>query len=180
LTLDKTNNSITAAALQTALGVDNLDYLPLSGGTLTGNLTAPGFIGTLTGNASSADKVNHVLNITVGGIYKGSYDGSESKFIDVNAVDLNISSALTFLGITETIPTTAEVTLLDNSTVTAVNGNVVIYKTTGQEYFFDGTSWEALGAAESYSIADHNHGNITNEGYIADAGAGLVVTNGTS
>ena len=32
-------------------------YLPLSGGTLTGNLTAPTFIGALTGNASSATKL---------------------------------------------------------------------------------------------------------------------------
>ena len=32
-------------------------YLPLSGGTLTGNVTAPTFIGALTGNASSATKL---------------------------------------------------------------------------------------------------------------------------
>ena len=33
-------------------------YLPLTGGTMTGNLTAPTFIGSLNGNASSATNVN--------------------------------------------------------------------------------------------------------------------------
>ena len=38
----------------------NTNYLPLTGGTLTGNLTAPTFIGSLTGNASTATSANSV------------------------------------------------------------------------------------------------------------------------
>lgn len=47
------------------------DYLPLSGGTLTGNLTAPTFIGSLSGNASSATKLQTAR--TIAGV---SFDGT--------------------------------------------------------------------------------------------------------
>lgn len=44
------NHVLAGYALNSSLS----NYLPLAGGTLTGNLTAPTFIGALTGNASSA------------------------------------------------------------------------------------------------------------------------------
>lgn len=46
-------------------------YLPLTGGTLTGNLTAPTFIGSLTGNAASATKLQ-----TARTIWGQSFDGT--------------------------------------------------------------------------------------------------------
>jgi len=46
-------------------------YLPLSGGTLTGNLTAPSFIGSLSGNASTATKLQTAR--TIAGV---SFDGT--------------------------------------------------------------------------------------------------------
>lgn len=49
-------------------------YLALSGGTLSGNLTAPTFIGALIGNADSATKVNNALTFT--GYSTGTFDGS--------------------------------------------------------------------------------------------------------
>lgn len=123
-----------------------------------------------------ANSVGHTLNFTVGGIYKGAFNGAEDKFIDVNAVDLNISSALSFLGIVGTAPTSATVTLLDGTVKTAVNGSVVILQSNGVEYFFDGSKWTALGAGESYAIADHAHGNITNEGYLSNSPNRVVIT----
>jgi hypothetical protein len=47
------------------------DYLPLSGGTLTGNLTAPSFIGSLTGNADTSTKLQ-----TARTIWGQSFDGT--------------------------------------------------------------------------------------------------------
>ena len=158
---NETSNSIT-------LSLNGISKFPNG---LEGNL-----IGNVNGNATSADKVNHYLNFTVGGIYKGSFDGSEDKFIDVNAVDLNISSALSFLGIVNIVPTSATVTLTDGTIKTATNGSVVILESTGVEYFFDGTSWTALGSGESYAIADHTHGNITNEGYFSNSPNRLIRT----
>ena len=48
-------------------------YLPLTGGTLTGNLTAPTFVGNLTGNAISATKL-----ATARTIWGNVFDGSAS------------------------------------------------------------------------------------------------------
>ena len=91
------------------------DYaLPLSGGTLTGNLTAPKFIGALQGNADSATKlqtprkiwgqefdgtkdvdgnlsVNGVPFIRVGVTYTSFGDSSRITYIDGNKIQCNAS-----------------------------------------------------------------------------------------
>jgi len=103
--------------------------------------------------AGTADKVAYELSFTVGGTSKGSYDGSEAHTIDINAVDLNISSALSYIGRTATIPTTASVTLVTGTEVTAEKGNIVIYTGDNTEYLYDDTeSWVQLGSATSYSL----------------------------
>lgn len=57
------------------------NYLPLTGGTLTGSLTAPIFNGDLNGNATSANKVNNQLSFI--GYQTKSYDGSQAVEIEI-------------------------------------------------------------------------------------------------
>lgn len=138
-----------------------------------------------TGNAASADKVNHTLSFTVGGISKGTFDGSEEHTVDVNAMDLNISGALTYLGRTNTKPTTATVTLTTGATVTAVPGNVVICTADNKEYLYDNDgTWVDIGGSSSYSLKPHIHGNIDSAGFLtSDLGVAqpnrLMRTDGT-
>lgn len=127
----------------------------------------------ITGTAGGLRKQ---LHFTVGGSYKGAFDGTEDKFIDVNAVDLNLSTALSFLGIVTEEPISAQVTLINGNTVEAVAGNVVILQSTGAEFFFDGTSWVGLGPSDSYSIADHFHGNISNNGALKNSINQVVIS----
>lgn len=54
------------------------DYLAITGGTLTGNVTAPTFIGELTGNASTATKLKTARTLNT-----ISFDGSANKIIPV-------------------------------------------------------------------------------------------------
>ena len=120
-----------------------------------------------TGNAASADKINHTLSFTVGGVSKGSFNGTEDHTVDVNAMDLNISGALTYLGRTETVPTTATVTLTSGKTVTAVAGNVVICTADNKEYLYDNDgTWVDIGGSSSYSLKPHIHGNIDSAGFL--------------
>ena len=138
-----------------------------------------------TGNAASADKVNHTLSFTVGGVSKGSFNGSEDHTVDVNAMDLNISGALTYLGRTNTKPTTATVTLTTGRTVTAVAGNVVICTADNKEYLYDNDgTWVDLGSSSSYSLKPHIRGNIASAGFLpSEIGVAqankLVRTDGT-
>ena len=71
------------------------DYLQLSGGTLTGNLTAPTFIGSLTGNADTSTKLQTAR--TIAGV---SFDGTANIAIPF----ANLSSkptTITGYGITD-------------------------------------------------------------------------------
>lgn len=139
----------------------------------------------VSGNAASASKVNHTLSFTVGGISKGSFNGSEDHTVDVNAMDLNISGALTYLGRTNTKPTTATLTLTTGKTVTAVAGNVVICTADNKEYLYDNDgTWVDIGGSSSYSLKPHIHGNIDSAGFLtSELGVAqankLVRTDGT-
>lgn len=66
-------------------------YLPLAGGTATGNITAPTFTGVLKGNASTATTLATARNITVGNITR-SFDGSANivfSLADIGAASGN-------------------------------------------------------------------------------------------
>lgn len=66
-------------------------YLPLTGGTTTGNITAPTFIGALNGNASTATTLATARNITVGNITR-SFNGSANiafSLTDIGAAASN-------------------------------------------------------------------------------------------
>lgn len=134
----------------------------------------------ISGNAETATiagKVEHALNISVGGTPKGSYDGSAARTIDVNAADLKISGALVYIGRVATKPTSSQVTLIDGTTVTAVAGNVVICTGDKKEYLYDTDgNWVDLGSSTSYALKPHIHGNISSDGYLTNE-AGVVQTN---
>lgn len=64
--------------------------LNLSGGTLTGDITAPSFIGALTGNATTATKLATARTIALSGAATGtatSFDGSANISIAVTSLD---------------------------------------------------------------------------------------------
>ena len=66
-------------------------YLPLTGGTTTGNITAPTFIGALNGNASTATTLATARNITIGNITR-SFNGSANiafSLTDIGAAASN-------------------------------------------------------------------------------------------
>ena len=129
-----------------------------------------GLIVDKVNSAGVADKVANALSISVGGVSKGSYDGSQTHHIDVNAMDLNISGALTYLGRVYTVPTNANITLTTGELKTAQSGNVVICVEDNNEYLFDADStWINLGSTTSYALRPHIHGNIDSEGFLTSA-----------
>ena len=126
----------------------------------------------ITGNAVTATKVNHNLQLTVGGTIKGTYNGSDTCLVDINPVDLNISGALKYIGRVQSKPANniTSITLVSGSSVSVATGNVVICVDDGREYVYDDTgTWEDLGAATSFSITAHIHGNIDNSGYLTSS-----------
>lgn len=116
-----------------------------------------------------ANSVKESLSFAVGGVEKGSYNGSVGHKIEINAIDLNISSALRYIGRTNNKPVNETITLVSGSQVTAEPGNVVIWTDGNIEYLFDDDrTWIKLGEASSFSLAPHIHGNISNQGYITN------------
>lgn len=53
--------NITAASVGAAASSHSHSYLPLTGGTITGNVTAPTFTGALKGNADTATRANQAI-----------------------------------------------------------------------------------------------------------------------
>lgn len=78
-------------------------YIPISGGTLTGNVTAPKFKGPLegnvTGNASTASRLSTARTIAISGAVTGSamFDGSGNVNISTTANESYISSPISGL-----------------------------------------------------------------------------------
>lgn len=109
-------------------------------------VTAPTFRGTLSGNASSASKVNNKL--TVG---SKTYDGSAA--VTIAASDLGLASAMLFLGTTTTAITDGATTnpiTISGASKTVTAGNVVLYGS--KEFVWTGSAWEELGNEGSYKI----------------------------
>lgn len=55
-----------------------------------GKITASSFVGPLTGNATSADKVNHYISIQINGTEKAHYDGSTNQSVNLTAESLGL------------------------------------------------------------------------------------------
>ena len=95
--------NITPANIGAAPSSHTHQYLPLSGGTLTGNVTAPKFKGPLegnvTGNASSAAKLSTARTINLTGAVSGraEFDGSGNVSISTTANESYISSPISGL-----------------------------------------------------------------------------------
>lgn len=130
------------------------NYLPTSGGTVNGNITATKFIGALEGNADSAttatiaDKVKN--NLIVG---TKTYNGSGA--ITITAEDLGLASALKYHGKTTTALTDGATTnpiTINNASHTATTGCVVIDNNSKKEFVWNGSNWEELGDESSWKI----------------------------
>lgn len=116
-------------------------------------------------------------SLTIGNsIYNGSTP------IEVSIADLGLSSSITFLGVTTNniqkpnngvYDTTNPVTLISGNNVAAVDGNVVLVKSSGEEFLWTEGHWESLGLATSYALQNHLHGNITSQGAIVTEGKEL-------
>lgn len=116
-------------------------------------------------------------NLTIGhSIYNGSTP------VDISIADLGLSSAITFLGVTTNniqkpnngvYDTTNPITLISGNIITAIDGNVVLVKSSGEEFLWTENHWEPLGLATSYALSNHLHGNITSQGAITKEGIEL-------
>ena len=60
-----------------------------------GKITANNFVGPLTGNATSADKVNHYVSIQINGTEKVHYDGSANQSVNLTPESLGLLGATT-------------------------------------------------------------------------------------
>ena len=134
-------NTGTTAVTNTVNKASTLTYNPS-----TKVLTTTTFKGALSGNASSASKVNNKL--TVG---SKSYDGSAA--VTIAASDLGLASAMLFLGTTTTAITDGATTnpvVIGGANKTVTAGNVVLYGS--KEFVWTGSAWEELGNEGSYKI----------------------------
>ena len=100
------------------------------------------------------------------------YNGSTTVTIAIT--DLGLTAPMTFKGVTDT-------TLIDGTDVSPVNitsggtigsltptsGDVVLQKDEQIEYLYTGSAWTQLGIASSYSLSEHAHGYILNDGIMA-------------
>ena len=119
---------------------------------------------------SVAGKTNDVQlgDLTIG---VKTYNGAEN--VIVSMADLGISSAMRFIGVTDTDitegSTNSPVHIASGGTtgdITPVNGDVVLTQTNQIEYIYTGSEWKELGLASSYALAHHTHGNILSNGTI--------------
>ena len=141
------------------------NYLPLTGGTLTGSLTAPIFNGDLNGNATSASKVNNKL--TFSGYQSSIYDGSsdvsitipnllsqltnDTNFATISYVDSKVSSVYKFKGSVENysdLPTSGNEV---GDVWDIVNADPTNNIKAGDNVVWTGTYWDNLGGITDLS-----------------------------
>lgn len=141
------------------------NYLPLTGGTLTGSLTAPIFNGDLNGNATSASKVNN--KITFSGYQSSIYDGSsdvsitipnllsqltnDTNFATISYVDSKVSSVYKFKGSVENysdLPTSGNEV---GDVWDIINADPTNNIKAGDNVVWTGTYWDNLGGITDLS-----------------------------
>lgn len=90
----------------------------------------------------------------------GSTSGAEKRLSDAEAEIAKLSNATHWLGITTTSLTDGSTTnpiTINGQSVTAVNGDIV-QDSNGQEFIFNGTSWQAFGGSigtlKAFAYAD--------------------------
>lgn len=148
--------------------------------TIAGELIPCLYAGSST-TGGPANSVQGSISFRIGGKEKGVYNGSNDPddplLVEVNAVDLNISGALKYIGRTNNQPVGTVITLVSGNEIIAEPGNVVIWTEGNVEYLLDDNyEWILLGEASSFSLAPHIHGNVSNQGYLTNA-AGIPLAN---
>lgn len=162
-----TNKSIniTAPLIGAATQSSLNNYLLLTGGTLTGSLTAPIFNGDLNGNATNASKVNNKL--TFSGYQSSIYDGSsdvsitipnllsqltnDTNFATISYVDSKVSSVYKFKGSVENysdLPTSGNEV---GDVWDIVNADPTNNIKAGDNVVWTGTYWDNLGGITDLS-----------------------------
>lgn len=161
---DKSVN-ITAPLIGAATQSSLNNYLLLTGGKLTGALTAPIFNGDLNGNATSSSKVNNKLTFTgyQSYIYDGSSDISveipnllsqltnDTNFATVSYVDSKVSSVYKFKGSVENysdLPTSGNEV---GDVWDIVNADPTNNIKAGDNVVWTGTYWDNLGGITDLS-----------------------------
>lgn len=140
------NKSIIESVLTGNITSHTHSYLPLTGGTLTGAITAATFNGSLNGNATSASKLETPRKITIGSTYK-SFDGSGDIEFALNSIitqsdTINVGT----LNVAEQL-TTDKIEVKNNLTISS-----------GAD--ISGLTPSMIGAA----AASHTHSYIVTEG----------------
>ena len=150
-------------------------YLPLSGGTLTGNLTAPTFHGELDGNADTATKFKDAQSITLIGDVTGTASSQAGWSITTTlsnsgvtngtygpTEDVNGSNGATISVPQITVDAKGRVTSIVNRTYTSVNTDTNTTYSAGTGLSLSGTTINhsntitagSVGSAQSPSHGD--------------------------
>lgn len=150
-------------------------YLPLSGGTLTGNLTAPTFHGNLKGNADTATKFKDAQSITLTGDVTGTASSQAGWSITTTlsdsgvtngtygpTEDVNGSNGATISVPQITVDAKGRVTSIVNRTYTSVNTDTNTTYSAGTGLSLSGTTFNhsnsitagSVGTAQSPSHGD--------------------------
>ena len=144
---DLTGNADSATKLQNPVTINGVQFdgsqnivvadntkLPLTGGTLTGVLNANGGInGNLTGNASTATRLQNPVNVTVGGSTK-PFDGGGNLSFSLQEIGAspanhnhdNLYLKLTGGTLTGDVNTNSSINFTSNNTGIKHNNNVII------------------------------------------------------
>lgn len=150
-------------------------YLPLSGGTLTGNLTAPTFHGELDGNADTATKFKDAQSITLTGDVTGTASSQAGWSITTTlsdsgvtngtygpTEDINGSNGTTISVPQITVDEKGRITNIVNRTYTSVNTDTNTTYSAGTGLSLSGTTFNhsntitagSVGPAQSPSHGD--------------------------
>ena len=140
-------------------------YLPLSGGTLTGNLTAPTFHGELDGNADTATKFKDAQNITLTGDVTGTASSQAGWSITTTLSDsgvtngtygptgnVNGSNGATISVPQITVDAKGRVTSIVNRTYTSVNTDTNTTYSAGAGLTLSGTQFKHSNSITAGSV----------------------------
>lgn len=140
-------------------------YLPLSGGTLTGNLTAPTFHGKLEGNADTATKFKDAQSITLTGDVTGTASSQAGWSITTTlsdsgvtngtygpTEDVNGSNGATISVPQITVDAKGRVTSIVNRTYTSVNTDTNTTYSAGAGLTLSGTQFKHSNSITAGSV----------------------------
>lgn len=148
----------------------NSTYLSLSGGTLTGNLTAPTFHGKLEGNADTATKFKDAQNITLTGDVTGTASSQAGWNITTTLSDSGVTNGT--YGPTEDVNGSNGATIsIPQITVDAKGRVTSIVNRTYTSVNTDTNTTYSAGTGLSLSGTTINHSNSITAGSVGTAQA---------